>query len=79
MRYPDSITDRGMAGYISLAGPPPLSSSGVIPEYSLLMNDVDALMKEVFELSSTNAAFYFKRLSSAARTALFANNPAFQE
>jgi hypothetical protein len=43
------------------------------------MNDVDALMKEVFELSSTNAAFYFKRLSSAARTALFANNPAFQE
>ena len=81
-RYPDSITDRGMWGTIAVAPPstaPTMwAASGVVPpSYHLVVNDIDQLIRSIFDATSRNPDYFFGSISLEGRTILHRDNPAF--
>jgi hypothetical protein len=83
IRYPDSITDRGMTAAIAVSGPDPLASipvggAAATPRYVIIVNDIDQLVRAVFDTTSQNPHFFFGSLSSEGRAIIYRDNPAFR-
>jgi hypothetical protein len=61
IRYPDRILSEGMFGTISLVGPSPemepRGPQGPMPEYHLVVDDVDALVSMIFKHAQVNVSF----------------------
>ncbi len=82
IRYPDSMTDKGMTLLFSVVAPNPLtsfSSSGGVetPRYGLSLNEIDALVKTICEVNSLNPQFHSIRLSKHGRDIFHKDNPSF--
>jgi hypothetical protein len=83
IRYPDSIANRGMFFAIPVARPqPPLGFSvaggaTTPPTYSVVVNDIDQLIGNLFAVSLLNPDFYFESLGMQGRAVLHSGNPAF--
>jgi len=70
LRYPDSVLAKGMAvtfGTTRVAG----TGSGImpkpVPEYALYLEEIDALVDELFQVASVNPLFFVRGLTTRAR------------
>lgn len=66
VRYPDSIITDGMAVQLALFHGdlvPSVQNSSMSATYQLVLEDVDALVKVIFEKARVNPDFYFSELS----------------
>jgi hypothetical protein len=77
IRYPDAITDLGMVGAITVAGPIPILRPGPIPNYVLDLSAVDRLARSIFDAASVNPQFNFGMLPKDARAAIYRANGSF--
>jgi hypothetical protein len=80
IRYPDRISDHGMlvtATWFRAEKLTPATIAPAPPTYALVVEDVDALIKAIFEAASVNPAFYFDSVPSASRPALYRHNRSF--
>ena len=71
-----------MFGTISVSRPitpPPMWSAdgATLPAYHLVVNDVDHLVKTIFDAASINPDFYFDRVGMEWRPLIHRDNPAF--
>lgn len=62
IRYPDRIVSQGMFGSISIFAPPPKAESmqgaPSLPAYELVLEEVDRLVRAIFEKSLVNPRFF---------------------
>ena len=59
IRYPDRIVSEGMFGSISISGPPAsMKNTEPQPAYPLVLEDVDRLVKIIFDKSQVNPKFF---------------------
>lgn len=82
IRYPDALTDRGMLAAISVGGPNPLASipsggANATPRYSLVVTEIDQLVRAICDTTSRNPDFLFGSLSSEGRATIHRDNSAF--
>jgi len=81
IRYPDTIAEKGMIFAIPVSPPQqPLEFSavgGTPPIYSVVVNDIDRLIRILFTTGSLNPDFFFAVLSMEAKAVLYRDNPAF--
>jgi HEPN domain-containing protein len=83
IRYPDAFAQPGMFYAIPVSHPqPPLvflaaGASHPIQTYSVVVNDIDLLIRNIFTVSSFNPDFCFSQLGTEGRTILHRDNPAF--
>ncbi len=82
IRYPDLLTDKGMFGTISVSRPsaPPSmwsADGATLPAYHLVVNDVDQLVRVIFDTASINPEGYFDRVGIEWRALIHRDNPAF--
>ncbi len=80
IRYPDAITDKGMFGTIAIARPATAPSmwsadGAVPPSYHLVVNDVDEIVRTIFNTTSLNPDFFFR--TEESRAILHRDNPVF--
>lgn len=78
IRYPERILSDGMFTTISLVGPPPdmepSGPHGPMPEYHLVLKDVDALVEVIFTSAKVNPGFFTAMLKPGAIHYLTENN-----
>ena len=82
IRYPDDITDRGLIGAIAISGSAPIAErvtpiSAGLPRYSLIVNNVDDLVRAIFEATSRNPSFFFTGMSTDGKAFLYKDNTSF--
>lgn len=81
IRYPDAIAEKGMFFAIAVSRPQPPLDFWVLgstpPTYSVVVNDIDQLVRILFTTSSLNPDFFFAKLGTEGRVVLYRNNPAF--
>lgn len=81
IRYPDRILSEGMFGTISFVGPPPeMSPRGPhdpLPEYHLIVEEVDLLVTVIFKRAKVNASFFTSTLRHGAMEYLTKENRHF--
>ncbi len=78
IRYPDRVIEEGaMMSMGWSAGPISVSGTGVerVPAYILSVNEIDALVAKIFQVTSRNPAFYTCMLNQYGREALSYQNP----
>jgi hypothetical protein len=83
IRYPDAFNSKGMFFNIPIVRPsgPPIQNwragGKTPPTYSVVLAEVDALVKAIFHAGSLNPQFEFMKLSSEGRDILHRANAAF--
>jgi hypothetical protein len=82
IRYPDAIAAKGMFYALPISRPdPPLTfsvaSGSTPPTYFLVVNEVDALVRAIFDTASVNPTFHFNQLGEEGRAVIQRNNPSF--
>jgi|SRR6267154_401864 len=78
IRYPEHSMAGGMFSTISLVGPPPAMEprgpDGPMPEYHLVISEVDAIVGVIFKQAHVSVNFFTSTLRPEAREYLFRNN-----
>jgi hypothetical protein len=77
LRYPDKMLREGMTGTFTVFRGQQVIVSGpgeLPPRYDLVLEDVDSLMKMLFEKGRANPQFYIQRLRPDAITYLSRDN-----
>jgi hypothetical protein len=76
LRYPDRVLSRGMELRLSIFRDDAVTTSGSVdlPKYHPILEDIDIVVKKIFEVSSINPQFYLQRIPSDARRWLEWNN-----
>jgi hypothetical protein len=83
IRYPDAISKKGMFFSLPLSRPsPPLRQNFVRggatpPTYFVALDEVDALVKAVYDTASVDPEFDFRLLTEEGRAALHRYNTSF--
>ena len=66
LRYPNSLLAMGMAvsaGVTRVAGGGPSVTPIPTPTYELYLDEIDALVGQIFQVASVNPAFFLRRLT----------------
>ena len=78
IRYPDNLIVEGMSGQFARFRNDFVKSGDgnnpTTPVYNLVMEEIDDLVKVIFQLSKMNPLFYFEGLSDEARHFLLLHN-----
>lgn len=77
LRYPDTAIREGMEATLAIFRDRRVETSGPgdpLPQYSLVLEDFDALAKLIFERASVNPQFHLQRLRPEAREFLARHN-----
>jgi hypothetical protein len=83
IRYPDGFSKKGMFFSVPIIRPsgptPPNFVAGGVtpPTYSVVVGEVDALVRAIFDAGSLNPQFEFMKLSAEGREILHRENTAF--
>lgn len=79
LRYPDSILKNGASVMLQITAPVTahLSNLGsvAVPEYTLVLNDIDRLFARILQVSSRNPLFFISPLNEFGCSALSQDNP----
>jgi hypothetical protein len=74
IRYPDRVLADGMQSFIELDAPkpgvPPSTSTMKEPVYRLSVEEIDSLVKAIFDKASVNPPFFTNRFNADARAYL---------
>jgi len=78
LRYPDELLTTGMVGMFALFREHSTSASGSastgLPLFSLVLEDVDALVQSIFCVANINPQYYVLSLSGSAKRSLEKHN-----